>query len=178
MRKKICFLTMSLLLMIGYLIAIGAPSLPWNAWDDDDPATGSWTDQGQTVSCDTYVAYNNVWETNRWNVRTYHWARAWNLPGEPDKGEIAYEFRHAGPAGNGYISGDTVEFNSTAVYDGHGTDEDGSSTNNAWEHDSHLYSYHTNPAVSWSWQPYTGIKKWGAGTWTSQAILTLTVPHH
>jgi len=177
--KKGLFLTMSMLLMVGYLVAIaGSPNPPWTPEDSDSDygtATSSKPSE-HTVYANTYVAYNRLWETNRWNVRTYHWAKVWNLTDDDD--EFTFEFRHRPDSCPGYISGGPTggEKHGYAI-DNNPDDEDGS--DGAWERDDAFYSYHTNPDPgprNWpSPCPYTAIRK---GSDVAKANLSLTLYHH
>jgi hypothetical protein len=156
--------------MIGYLIAIaGSPNPPWPVLSSDSDS-GSYTVDGQTVYASTYIAYNVLWE-GCWNVRTYHWARVWNLPNKKEK--FTWEFRHRPDTGDGFITGDGPE-ESDLGSDGDKYDKDDS--DGAWEHDESYHSYHSNPpeGQTWSWNSYTEIRK---GVSVAYSEVTITLGH-
>ena len=157
--------------MISYLIAIaGSPNPPWPV-DSSDSDPGSFTVNGQTVYVNTYIAYNALWDGSCWNVRTYHWARVWNLPANET---FTWEFRHRPDTGDGFIAGDGPEETNQ------GSDNDGDDNENVagvWEHDKSYYSYHSNPPAgqTWSWSPYTEIRK--NGNSVARCDVTIVLGH-
>ena len=157
------FVTMSLVLLtvyVGYLFAAN-PNPPFPTFSSNsDTKTGSYNDNGTTVDVKAYVAYNYMWNEidEEYSVRTYHFARVWNLP-PPDEAEFFnVEFRHRPFDGVVFGAGDApgVPFDEHHIRNGLFGDKDGSLT--AWEKDA-TYTSTPDVDVTFEWDDiYTQIR--------------------
>lgn len=88
MRKKVCFLAISLSLIAGYLIVLADSSGPTPGWNVMGSDYAYKTTNGFNLTA--YVAHNWVKTTTHplWNYRSYHWARAVG----PDDTDFGVEF--------------------------------------------------------------------------------------